>query len=89
MARSAFRAGALVSVDIDEAWARPGRRARIVMAALAVVVALVIFAVVSVVWKTGAATRAAMQAGTPAAKPSTVEVSLVPAAAASGPRVPN
>lgn len=74
-------------LTIDEAWARPGLRARLGMATLAVVVALLIFAVVSVVWKSGAAIRAATQAAAApipmkAIPPSPVEVSLLPAPSA-------
>ncbi|MEO7115795.1 MAG: hypothetical protein ABIZ18_08035 [Caldimonas sp.] len=69
-------------MTIDEAWARPGLPTRIAMAALAVVVALAIFAVVSVVWKSGAAIRTATQGTAPALPkaipPSPVEVSLLP-----------
>lgn len=74
-------------MTVDEAWARPSLRVRIAMAALAVVAALLIFAVVSVVWKSGAAIRTATQAAAPSVPmklmttiaPGSVEVSLVPA----------
>ncbi|MEO7058063.1 MAG: hypothetical protein ABI281_13075 [Caldimonas sp.] len=72
-------------LTVDEAWARPGVRARIAMAALAVAAALLIFAVVGAVWKSGATIRTAMQAAAPSTPmPTTtstsasVEVSLVP-----------
>lgn len=57
----------------DAGWATPGWRAKAGVAALAVVLAIATFAVVSGVWRAGAPKRRAVP----------VEVSLVPARAAS------
>ena len=56
----------------DAGWAGPGWRAKAGVAALAVVLAIATFAVVSGVWRSGAPKRRAVP----------VEVSLVPARAA-------
>jgi hypothetical protein len=59
-------------------WAGPGRRARVLAAALAIVFAAITFAVVSLVWR-----RAAPP---PRPMPTSVEVKLVPASPAPLPQ---